>query len=191
MGLFERYARVSRRIRIMTMTDRVDEFVTLFTQHSLRLYAYVRMLVPHQADAEDIFQEASRFLWEQFDTYRTDSDFMAWACHVSRFKVWEHRRKRARQPAELSDTVYELLDEEAWQSMSSLDVQMRALAGCFNKLPVSDREIVDARYQEGATPKALAQSFGRSLDAIYRTLRRIHKSLFECIQRTLAEEGDL
>ena len=44
----------------MSHINRVDEFVSLYTQHSLRLRGFVRALVPMQPDADDVFQDVSR-----------------------------------------------------------------------------------------------------------------------------------
>jgi RNA polymerase sigma-70 factor (ECF subfamily) len=59
----------------MNPAERVPEFVQLFAQSSRRIYAYIRTLVPNQADAEDVFQETSKVLWEKFADYEIGTDF--------------------------------------------------------------------------------------------------------------------
>ena len=46
-----------------------------------------------------------------------------------------------------------------------------------------------SRYAPGATVKSVAAAEGRSVDAIYKALNRIHDALSNCIQRSLAKEG--
>ena len=55
--------------------DRTAEFVRLLKQHDRRLSAYVHSLVPDWNEAEDIVQDTSVRLWEQFDKYDSDSNF--------------------------------------------------------------------------------------------------------------------
>ncbi len=58
---------------------RVQEFVRLLTGNERRLKSYILTLVPNLADAEQIAQEASMRLWEQFGQYDpSEGDFSAW-----------------------------------------------------------------------------------------------------------------
>ena len=62
-------------------------------------------------------------------------------------------------------------------------------------LPQNDRrraQLIDARYQVGATIETIAAQTGRSVHAVYRELRRIHRRLFDCIQGLeRSEQGGL
>ncbi len=72
---------------------RTAEFVQLLKQHDRRVSAYVYSLVLDWNDAEDIVQETSVRLWEQFDEYRVDEDFGAWACTIARYMVMAYRKR--------------------------------------------------------------------------------------------------
>jgi RNA polymerase sigma-70 factor (ECF subfamily) len=174
----------------MDKIERVDEFVSLYMENSLRLRAFVRTLVPIQADAEDVFQETSRTLWAKFDQYQSGTNFLAWADSIAHFKVLEYRRLKARLPLNMNDQVFDLIAAELLQAPAEDDRQyLRALTECLQLLPPRDRELIDSRYRSGQTTKAAAAALSRSVDAIYRSLRRIHRVLFECIQRRIAKEG--
>ena len=172
----------------MPKVDRVDEFVTLYLQHSRRVYGFIRSLVPNQSDAEDVFQDVGRTLWEKFDEFRQGSSFPTWAFAISHFKVLQYRRLGARLPASLNDSVFELIAEDVLIASSHEDQISQFLAECMDKLPPSDRQLLDKRYRQGQTTKSVAEAVGRSVDSIYRALRRIHKTLLICIQRREAEE---
>jgi RNA polymerase sigma-70 factor (ECF subfamily) len=172
----------------MLKSDRVDEFVTLYLKYAGRVYGFVRSLVPHKPDADDVFQEVGRTLWEKFDQYESGTNFLFWAFSVSRFAIYQYRRTRSRLPTCLSDAVFELIAAELLNYSSEEDARLHALAACLQELPVRDRDIIDARYRQGATTKSTAASVGRSVDAIYRSLRRIHKTLLTCVQRRMAAE---
>ena len=169
-------------------SERVDEFVTLYLKYSGRVYGFVRSLVPHKPDAEDVFQEVGRTLWEKFDQYQSGTNFLVWAFSIARFAIFQYRRTRARQPANLSDAVFELIAAELLNASAEDDPRYQALAECLQTLPARDRALVDARYRRGETTKSVAASVGRSIDAIYRSLRRIHKALLTCVQQRIAAE---
>jgi RNA polymerase sigma-70 factor (ECF subfamily) len=173
----------------MSKTQLADDFVDLYSRYARRIYAFIRTLVPHHADAEDVAQEVGRVLWEKFNTYEPGTDFLSWAFQIAHFKVLQHRRSKARSPAVLADAVVELIDHEVLNSAANQDARQSALAECMQKLPLSDRQLIEARYKPGETTQSVANSLGRSIDAVYRALRRIHKALFECVRRNLAEES--
>jgi RNA polymerase sigma-70 factor, ECF subfamily len=170
-------------------SDRAGEFISLFTQHSRQVYGYIRALVHHQSDAEDVFQEASRVMWQKFDQYQSGSDFLAWACCISHYEVLMYRRSKARQRLVLREDVYALLDQEMSDIVVDMDVRSQALSQCLELLPAGDRHLLSARYSPGATTRFVSESMNRSVDSVYRSLRRIHESLFNCVRRRLAEEA--
>ena len=172
----------------MQKSERVDEFLTLYLKNARRVYGFVRALVPHKPDAEDVFQEVGRTLWEKFDQYESGTNFLVWAFAIARFAVFQYRRTRARLPTSLSDAVFELIAAELQNSSGEEDPRYQALVECLQKLSVRDRELIDARYRQGETTKSVAASAGRSIDAIYRSLRRIHKALLDCVQQRIAME---
>ena len=65
-----------------------------------------------------------------------------------------------------------------------------ALAGCMEKLPQKDSDLVRRRYRRGGSVKAVSKEVGRSTHAIYKALARARRLLYDCMRTTLAtEEG--
>jgi RNA polymerase sigma-70 factor (ECF subfamily) len=172
----------------MQKLERVDEFVSLYLQYSRRIYGFIRSLVPCQQDAEDVFQDASRTLWEKFDQYQSGTSFLVWAFSVAHFKVLQHRRSQTRRMPSLSDAVLELIVEDLSEFSLQDDVRYEVLNNCLQKLPAGDRDLIEARYRQGQAVKSVASQLGRSADSIYRALRRIHKALLLCVQQGMAKE---
>jgi RNA polymerase sigma-70 factor (ECF subfamily) len=173
----------------MTGAVRTREFVGLFTRHARWIYSYILAQVPQTADAEEVFQETSTVLWEKFEQFTPGTDFRAWAARVAHFQVLSFRNSRRRVPQVFSDAFCEAVDHEIVALGDALDGQYRALADCFARLTPRDREIVERRYQPGATTKQVAESLERSIHSVYRSLVRIHQSLLECMNLRRAEEG--
>jgi RNA polymerase sigma-70 factor, ECF subfamily len=168
--------------------DDTREFVALLTRYSRRIYAFIRTLVPNQADAEDLFQDVSTTLWEKFGTFRRGSDFRAWAFQIAHYKVLNYRQRQAHRPKLFADDLIEKLAGDRLALDDSLDARSPALADCYQKLSPPDREIIDLRYVEEASVPAVAAQTGRSVDFVYKALRRIHGALYRCVDEALHEE---
>jgi RNA polymerase sigma-70 factor, ECF subfamily len=168
--------------------DNTKEFVALLTRYSRRIYSLVRTLVPNRTDAEDLFQEVSTTLWEKFDTFQRGSDFRAWAFQIAHYKVLSFRQRHARLPQLFADDLVEKLAGDRLLLDDALEARSGALADCYQKLSEEDRRLLDLRYAEEATVPAVAAQTGRSVDFVYKALRRIHAALYHCIDETLEED---
>lgn len=168
---------------------REERFLQLFLAHERRLYAFILALVPNWSDADDLLQETSAVLWRKLDEFEPGTDFAAWALSVARFQVLNYRKKQRVNQARFSDQTVEALADRMTTLSEQSDARRDALEGCLTKLRDRDRELVQLRYQPGATTQAVAGRVGRSLPAVYKALNRIHTQLLFCIRRTLAEEG--
>ena len=132
---------------------RTDEFVRLFTKDGRWIFSYILMLVPHKADAEEVFQETSTTLWQKFDEFLSGSNFRAWAIQVARYKVLQHRARKQCSPLLLDDAVLEAVHNTAVTLNDRLDNLHQALEKCRGKLSESDRELLDRRY-DSAPPRS-------------------------------------
>ena len=74
------------------------DFGRLFVRDEARIYGYIRSLVVHRADAEDLLQETASVLWQKFHEFQPGSNFLAWAMSIARFQVRHFRRKEAQRP---------------------------------------------------------------------------------------------
>lgn len=173
----------------MDPSRNTEEFVRLFSLHTNTIYSYIHVLVPTHADAEDIFQETSRTLWEKFGEFRPgpETTFRAWAMRVAQIEVLRYRQRKGRRQKLFSDQLYAVLDEATRTAVDSFDSRLDSLGDCYHKLPEKDRGLIDARYRIGATAEAIAAELGRSVHSIYRALRRIHETLFACVQHAQQE----
>src|SRR5262249_49574877 len=164
---------------------RVDEFVRLLAQNQRRLYVYVHTLVPNHADAEEVLQNANLVLWREFGTFQPGTNFAAWACRVALNQVLAWRKKRQRDRLQFTDQFLAVIADEADAAAEELEDRTQVLAGCVEKLPADQREMVRLRYGEGGTIEAAAERARRPVEATYRALSRIRHALHDCITRTL------
>ena len=169
--------------------DRHSQFLRLHTRYQHRIRAYVFMLVPNRADAEDLLQDTTVLLWEKFDEFELGTDFAAWACRVAFLKVSNHRKRFSRSKLLFSDDLLEAVADRALELAPHLDDRRVALQECMKRLEDRDRRMVMARYEPGGGAKRAADASGRTIQATYKALYRIRKALFDCVSLRVAEDN--
>jgi RNA polymerase sigma-70 factor, ECF subfamily len=170
--------------------DIQQAFTALVREHGRSIYGHIRTLVPHCADADDVFQETSRTLWEKFDQYHCNTDFRAWACRIAYYKVLQYRGRIFRSKLVFSPELLDLLGEEAVVMSDQLDVRREALSRCRDKLIPRHQDLLERYYRDGATVRRIASHLNRSVDYVYRTVRQIHDLLHDCVTKTIREERE-
>jgi RNA polymerase sigma-70 factor, ECF subfamily len=165
-----------------------ERFCTLFEQHGRSIYGHVRSLVPNASDADEVFQETCVTLWQKFDQYRPETNFRAWAYRIAYYKALKLRDRKSAQPYSFSPQFLDMVSEESIVMADVLDARTEALWLCRDKLDEHDRDLLDRFHSEGATAKDVACWAGRNVHFVYRAIRRIHDTLFDCIRQALLRD---
>lgn len=170
--------------------NRIDEFLRLFMTHELRLRAYAMSLIPNHADAEDVLQESNLLLWKKFDQFVPGTSFMSWAGRVVYLEAQQKRRRQRRDKLKFGDDFFDAVSREATSEamMAELRDRERALGDCVAKLRPEHRQILQARYDDGASIERIAALFDRSSEAIYNALSRIRKAVGDCVSQAVKRE---
>ncbi len=168
--------------------DKHQVFFQLFTRNQGYIYSYILALIPQSNEVDDIFQEVAASLWEHFSDYKLGTDFTAWGLRIARNKVIDYIRKSKRSPICYSEATVRLISNYHSKQMQGKDHRIKILENCVSRLPSNDRRLVQLKYSQKITTKALSERIGRSVNGLYKSLSRIHYFLYKCIQRTLASE---
>ncbi len=168
---------------------RADQFMRLLGQNQRRVFLYVVSLVPNVTDAEEVIQETNLVLWREFGQFQLGTNFAAWACKVAFHQVLAWRKKRQRDRLEFSPAFLEAVAAEADAATDVLEERSHALAGCIDKLPEAQRDLLRLRYSEAMSIDDVAARVDRSVEAVYRALSRIRHTLHECVSQSLARES--
>ena len=168
--------------------EKVEEFVELLMAHKRQVYRYILTLLPNSADADDALQESSIILWRKFAEYDPELSFSAWACGIARNVVRNFHSKRQRTIVQFDDALLDTLSGEVLRMNDELDDRQQMLRDCMDDLTRRDRDLLYKRYELGATIKSVAAAVGRPVQGLYKAMRRIHKTLFDCIERKLKAE---
>ena len=174
---------------LMLDTSLTAEFVRLWTLHGQAVYAYLVALSSNHADADEIYQEVGMTLWEKFEQFTPGTNFEAWARRVAFNKVRSFRQLRRHDTTLCSPEFLEAINQTIAEDIDTLDARRQVYVDCFNKLPDRHKDLIERRYQPGATPKSVAKEIGRKVDAVYQALSRIHNALFDCVRKSTVKEG--
>ncbi len=172
---------------VMTVTDNDsndhEHFMRHFLECQRELLRYVMCFVPNAHDARDIVQNTAVALWKKHADYDSSEPFLPWAC---RFALNETRmllRTNQRWKHFLDDETISILTGRRQELTEDLDERRIYLRDCLNALPEKHKVIVEGYYFNDLAVETLANSSGRNIDAIYKSLQRIRSILLECVQR--------
>lgn len=170
----------------MDQSEGKREFVRLLTKHERMIYGYVLSLVPQVADADEIVQETSLRLWDEFDRYIPGSSFAAWALTVAHYEVLTWRKKVQRSKLVFDDSLVELIGKERAVLERSAGPRHEALAVCLKELSEPNQRLVAECYGAGRKIKEVAVNLNRTEGSVYKALERIRSALHQCIERKLS-----
>lgn len=164
------------------------EFVRLITANQSQIYAYIMSLVGNCADADDVMQETSSTMWQQFDNFKPNTDFIAWGVSIAYYKVLEFRRGRRHMQFQFDDDVLDLLAHKAKHDLMDSNTYLSKLQDCLQKLDKYDYQLVRLRYISGVTMNELSRRFNKTARCIYYQIAKIHGLLMRCIVRSITTE---
>jgi len=161
----------------------------IFSKNELRVKTYILALLPHWADADDVFADTNIRLWEQFDEYDPEKDFGAWACTIARYQVLSRRNQLRRERKILGDPFIDAVSETFSGAFEQSDRQLDALRLCLKKLTVQHRRFIREAYDGARSIAEIAESLGLTPSAFSMKLSRIRRKLHDCIQSRVRVEG--
>ena len=172
------------------MDPQHDRFVECFVRSQDRIYAYVVTLLLRRSDAEEVFQQTSLILWKKWREYDPERDFVRWACGIAFLEVRNFLRKqRDAGRVELSDDVLAQLAQTRLECHNLLEARRSALASCLDRLQPDQRALLERCYAGQDSVKLIAAEIGKTVNGLYLWMKRHRRALFECINRSLAEQG--
>lgn len=171
-------------------SDRQEKFLRLFLASERELFRYVSALVPAMDDASEIVQQTALQLWNKFDDYDPGQPFTPWACRfgLNVAKQWMASRQRW---AKLLETgVSKKIFERREMTLSEMENKLRHLDNCIEKLPETDRALVERFYWRRENVRTICETLNQTAGAVYKTLQRIRQQLRDCIELASKTEGN-
>lgn len=170
--------------------DRQAEFVGLLGQNYRALYACAVSLGADLHQADDIMQEVSILLWQQFDQFESGTSFVRWGRAMVRNVFRNQRRSQWHRKHVFNPLLIEKLFEMHCGAEELLEIRVLALQRCLKKLSGSDRKLIDEFYNKRQTLADKAAGMGRTANSLHKAISRIRLRLSECIDRQLGADCD-
>lgn len=173
----------------MSSKDRESRFTDHLQRNHRQLFAYLYALLRNYNDAQDVFQQTSLTLWEKFDEFQPDTNFMAWACSVARLKALNLLRRNRRYRAHFSEAFQvKLAAIQAALPTDTVNRRTLALQDCVEELPQNQQQLLRQCFGGEQTVSQVAEQLGRTTYSVYSSLRNIRKKLFDCIDQSVSQE---
>jgi RNA polymerase sigma-70 factor (ECF subfamily) len=172
----------------MTPEEQDETIVQLIGSCQSRLFGYLRGLLFSRELAEEALQETNIVLWRKRSQYDPKLNFVGWACRVAFFEACKLREQGRRHVPVFSDMFINGIAPELAAVAETVDSLQEKLDECVSELSARDRELIKRRYAFQADVRTVASGMGCSTHAVYRALKRIHQTLFECIAGKLGED---
>src|ERR1043165_9386349 len=121
-------------------------FVARFLREQHRLYGYIVTLIPHPADAEEVFQETSLRLWENWEAFDQSRDLLPWACGIAQNVLRNYVRKKKPLAVGFEGEFFDQLAAARLAQEDELASRRLALEDCLARLQASQRQFVEQCY---------------------------------------------
>jgi RNA polymerase sigma-70 factor len=168
--------------------DPYEEFLTHLSRDRDRIYSYIYSLLPHHADAEDVFQRCSILLWRKFGQYDRRGRFLSWACGFAFHEVCNFLRTAGRDRLRFDAELVGRLAESRMETIDREDERLAALRRCLETLRGRERELIGRVYGGEGSIKELAETTGQAAKTLYNQLSQVRLKLFHCMRRRLAAQ---
>jgi len=166
---------VSRAVTRAKQGDR-DAVRFLYLRYADNVFGYVRTIVRHHHDAEDVTQQVFAKLITAIAKYEPRGvPFVAWLLRMSHnVAVDAVRARRSTPAAEIfgHDAVCDDASERA-----------RSLLAAFAALPTDQRQVVVLRHVLGLSPVEIAERLGRTSSSVYGLQNRGRRTMCAELQR--------
>ncbi|KMT67093.1 extracytoplasmic function alternative sigma factor [Catenovulum maritimum] len=169
---------------------RSSKFGQLFEADRNRLYTYIYAFVSNHSAADDIFQETCLVLWREFDKFEIGTEFSKWANVIAFNRVRHYRQAQKKYQLGLSDDFIEEFSQNITITENQTVTQeekWRYLEHCCSLLSEPLKKIYQNFYVDKLSAKDLAETTGRSIHAIRKSVFKLRKKLFDCVEQKLRE----
>lgn len=171
----------------MEYQERGELFLRQFMANQKAIYAYILALIANPTDADDLFQETMMVCWRKLESFTPGTDFVRWAVTIARYLILDYRRTQARRACKFVDEqLLDAFETHYEQNQAQIQDQLDALKECVTKLDPKARQLIYMRFDTGQPISGIATQFKVSVQAIYKSMAKIHGQLLRCVRVTLA-----
>ena len=163
-----------------------EAFSGLVVLHQARLRALVAMTLSERDDVLDVVQESFVDAWRGLESFDQKREFGPWIrtiCRNRTMKFVRDRLPKRRRELALVDEILITAPSEAEEQCAG---RLTALQRCLEQLDADHRRLLEQRYGDGVEVQTLAQSLGKSPNAVSMILLRLKTVLQRCVAGTVS-----
>jgi len=179
-SLTERRQRDLQLVNAILAGD-TDAFNQLHALYSQRIYRFALKRLRDPMEAEDVTQDVFMQIHRSLRSYEGRSSLLTWMFGIAHHQVCRRFRRRTPILVSLDGAVESVLPAEGQVSAERQVDAARVLASCERVLEreIADnhRDIFHRYYVEHAPTKEIAQSIGKSTQAVKISLFRSRRTL--------------
>lgn len=169
---------------------RETEFLRLLAISYRELYAAAMSVVGNRNDADDVIQEVCVVLWARYDEFDPTTNFHKWACTVAFNVARTYARKRnRRRGVGLSEEALSKIVRMRTASSELLELRREILRNCLTRLAPRDRHFLTDCYRTSSSLVDYAQNKGLTVSTVYSKLKRLRRTLVDCVQKKFEQRG--
>lgn len=162
----------------------VETIVETLNRHRASLIGYAWVVVGDAQLADDIYQDISLLAIRKADQITDDQHLLPWLRKAARLRGLELRRNLGRQYL-LEPHMLDLFETRRADTEPSDSERMASLRRCVQSLPAHSRKLLTMRYGQDLKPAQIAEQIGKSDQAVYKSIKRIHLLLADCVKDRL------
>lgn len=181
---------MSNSISSLEQTTTLDQntkgvFTSFLSKDRLRIFGFIRTLVPHISDAEDVYQHVCMTLWNKFADFDQERNFFSWACGIAFYTICNHRRSIRKDRLFFDQELIETMSEQREQHLKNYNIRIEYLQDCLSELDTADQQLLQNAFFENNSIKDIAKTANKAIQTLYNRLSLLRRELADCIARKL------
>ena len=158
-----------------------EDFELLYNTYFPRVYRFALKRLGDPGEAEDVTQDVFMAVFRALSSYQGDSALLVWIFGVTRNTVNRRFRRRRARMETLDDQASQVAadDSPADSATDARRILVRCEAVIENDLTPLQRRIFHLKHLRRQSIRSIADSLGKSEDAVKANLYRMRQALLD------------
>lgn len=162
-----------------------EELAALWTNAQTPVAAFIRTLLRHRGDSDEVLQRTAMTLVRKYREYDRQRSFVAWAIGVAKLEVLAYWRERTSDRHVFDGELVERITESHKRLAEERPAIIELLPHCIGELDGRAHEAIRLRYGKQLQTQQIAKAMQLTHGAARMLLTRARTSLRLCMERQL------
>ncbi len=163
-----------------------QHFIQLLEPEKDRLWRYVKNMLRHKEDAEDLYNQTLLVAYEKFESLKNEDAFLYFIIGTARRIIWQHERKKR------LFSLFSKQQNQTEKADTSNNVEaafdLEILYKLLDTLNLKEREAIVMFEISGFSIKEIQELQGDSLSAVKSRLSRAREKLRNAVTDKISVE---